>query len=117
MPNWTFLTNHALVLSLLASHPRITALDLAEAIGIRERATWKIIADLEADGYIRKKRKGRGNTYTVNLDMPLRHEMHQQVAIGNLLETLACKRIAGSTQSPGSRVRGTAVRLRQKGTG
>ena len=88
MPKWTFLTNHALVLSFLARHPRITAVELAQAIGIRERAIRKIIADLQADGYIRKKREGRGNTYTINLDLPLRSETHQHVAIGNLLETL-----------------------------
>ena len=110
MPKWTFLTNHALVLSFLARHPRITAVELAQAIGIRERAIRKMIADLEADGYIRKKREGRGNTYTINLDLPLRHETHQHVAIGNFLEALAWERIEGSHQSPKPRVR----RLKQR---
>ncbi len=100
MSEWTFLTNHALVLSFLAKHPRITALDLAEAIGIRERAIRRIIADLEAAGYIKKKKDGRRNTYTINLDMPLRHETHQHVAIGNFLEALAWERVAGGATRP-----------------
>lgn len=109
MSEWTFLTNHALVLSFLAKHPRITALDLAEAIGIRERAVRRIISDLEFAGYIKKKRDGRRNTYTINLDMPLRHQTHQHVAIGNFLEALAWERVAGNgaLPEPGGRRSGT----------
>ena len=61
MPEWTFLTNHALVLSLLAKQPRTTAWELATAIGITERAVCRIIADLDAAGYIGKKKEGRGS--------------------------------------------------------
>jgi DNA-binding MarR family transcriptional regulator len=57
MSEWTFLSNHALVLSYIAHHPRITARELANAIGITERATRKIIADLLETGYIAKKRE------------------------------------------------------------
>ncbi len=49
MAEWTFLTNHARVLSFIAKHPSITALELSNSIGITERATRKIIADLEAN--------------------------------------------------------------------
>jgi len=88
MSEWRFLTNHALVLSFLAKNPSVTVLEIAQAIGIRERATSRIIADLEAAGYIRKKREGRVNTYTLNADLPLRHHAYQHVTVGNLLETL-----------------------------
>lgn len=105
MSEWTFLTNHALVLSLLAKHPRITALDLAESIGVRERAIRRIIADLEAAGYIKKKKEGRRNTYTIDLNMPLRHQTHQHIAIGNFLEALAWERVAGNPPPPRPRGR------------
>ena len=88
MSEWKFLTNYALVLSFLARNPHITALEVAQAAGIRERTTRKIIADLEAAGYVTKKKEGRGNTYSVNLNMPLRHHAHRHVAVGHLLETL-----------------------------
>ncbi len=100
MSEWKFLTNHALVLSFLAKNPSVTVLEIAQAIGIRERATSRIIADLEDAGYIRKKREGRVNTYTVDADLPLRHHAFQHVAVGNLLETLGWDE-PEPTQSPG----------------
>ncbi|HUU64318.1 MAG TPA: winged helix-turn-helix transcriptional regulator [Dehalococcoidia bacterium] len=62
MADWTFLTNHARVLSFIAKHSSITALELSNSIGIAERATRKIIADLEACGYISKRKVVRRNT-------------------------------------------------------
>jgi len=61
MPEWSFLTNHVLVLGLLAKQPRTTAREMATAIGITERAVRRIIADLDAAGYIGKKKEGRGS--------------------------------------------------------
>ena len=88
MGEWTFLTNHALVLSFLARHPRITARDLSAAIGITERATRKIIADLDAAGYITKKREGRRIRYRINSELSLRHETHRDTAVGEILKVL-----------------------------
>ena len=92
MLEWTFLTKHALVLSLIAKQPRITALVLALAIGITERAVRRIIADLYADGYISKKRIGRGVRYGINPDLSLRHSTHRKIAIGDFLGALGWKR-------------------------
>jgi len=91
MPEWTFLTNHALVLSWLARHPRITALEISSEVGITERATRKIIADLEVEGYIEKKKEGRRIKYRINSEMPLRHVTQQDVAIGDFLEIMGWK--------------------------
>ena len=92
MPQWTFLTNHAMVLSYISRHPRTTALDLAIAIGITERATRKIIADLLAEGYITKKREGRRSRYRINPDLPLRHPSQGETVVGELLQALGWKR-------------------------
>jgi DNA-binding transcriptional ArsR family regulator len=92
MPGWKFLTNHALVLCLIAQQPRITAREISANIGITEKATRNIINDLEADDYITKKREGRRIRYTIDPEMPLRSEMQQDKAIGDLLETLGWKR-------------------------
>jgi DNA-binding transcriptional ArsR family regulator len=92
MPEWTFLTNHALVLSYIAHHPRITARDLANAIGITERTTRKIISDLLETGYITKKKIGRRNRYRVEPDQGLRHPGHDETAVGELLEVLGWRR-------------------------
>ena len=92
MPGWKFLTNHALVLCLVAQQPRITARDIAATIGITEKATRNIINDLEADGYVDKKKEGRRIRYRIDPDMPLRHEIQQEKPIGDLLEVLGWKR-------------------------
>jgi predicted transcriptional regulator len=92
MPGWKFLTNHAMVLCLIAQQPRITAREISATIGITEKATRNIINDLEADGYITKKREGRRIKYSFDPDMPLRSEPQQDKAIGDLLETLGWKR-------------------------
>jgi DNA-binding MarR family transcriptional regulator len=47
---WVFLTNHAHVLLCIAQDPRSRARDIAGQLGITERATQRILADLIADG-------------------------------------------------------------------
>jgi len=92
MHGWTFLTNHGLVLSVLAKYPRITGRELAATVGITERATRKIISDLEAEGYIAKKKEGRGIRYRINPDLPMRHETYEDTAIGDFLKALGWKK-------------------------
>jgi DNA-binding transcriptional ArsR family regulator len=92
MPEWTFITRHAVALSLIAKSSRITALELGAAMGLTERSVRKIIADLAAAGYISKKREGRGVRYRVNPDLSLRQDTHLEIAIGDLLKFLGGKR-------------------------
>jgi len=92
MAEWTFLTKHALVLSLIGKHPNITGHELAEAIGTTERQIRKIIADLYSCGYISKERVGRGLKYSINTDMKLRHDTHQEIVVGDFLAVLRVKR-------------------------
>jgi predicted ArsR family transcriptional regulator len=91
MKEWTFLTNHALVLVYLAKHSQITALELSMSIGITERAVRKIIADLEGEGYIGKTKEGRRVKYSINQKLPLRHQTQQDKSIKKLLEALGWK--------------------------
>ncbi|MDD4859479.1 MAG: helix-turn-helix domain-containing protein [Dehalococcoidales bacterium] len=88
MSDWTFLTNHAIVLSFLAKTLKITARELAIAIGITERTVRKIIADLDEAGYITKHKEGRYIRYSVNPDLSLRHHTHQDVIVGDFLKIL-----------------------------
>lgn len=92
MPGWKFITNHALVLCQIAQHPRITMREISLTIGITEKATHRIITDLESDGYVTKIREGRRLRYLVNSDLRLRGEILQDKAVGDLLEVLGWKR-------------------------
>ena len=88
MPEWTFVTNHALVLSFLAKQPRITAREMSSQIGITERTVRKIIADLDAAGYITKKKQGRGVRYRINPELSMRHDVNREIAVGDFLRAL-----------------------------
>jgi DNA-binding IclR family transcriptional regulator len=85
---WTFLTNHAQVLLCLAETPDIRLRDVAERVGITERAAQRILADLVESGYVRSTRVGRRNHYTVNRGHAMRHSAQLGYEIGVLLEAL-----------------------------
>ena len=87
-PRWTFITNHGLVLSYLSNTPRSTAREIANYIGVTERTTHKIISDLEAEGYIERRKSGRRNVYTVDHNLPLRHHTKQDIMVSELLGVL-----------------------------
>ena len=92
MPEWTFLTNYALVLSYLAKQPSITAREISIDCGITERSIRKIIANLDEAGYIRKRRVGRGMRYRINPDLLLHHDTYNEIAVGDFLQALGWKR-------------------------
>jgi DNA-binding MarR family transcriptional regulator len=85
---WAFLTNHAHVLVCIARDPEIRARDIAEQIGITERAAQRILADLIADGYVIRRKVGRRNQYRINTRGHLRHPLLRDLSIGPLLEVL-----------------------------
>jgi DNA-binding transcriptional ArsR family regulator len=98
MPGWKFVTNHALVLCQIAQQPQITMREISLTIGITEKATHRIITDLESDGYVTKIREGRRLRYRINPDLSLRDELLQDKAVGDLLEVLGWKGRRRQTQ-------------------
>jgi DNA-binding transcriptional regulator PaaX len=86
---WTFLSNHAHVLVCLARDPASRLRDVAEHVGITERAVQKIVSDLEAAGIVRRQRVGRRNRYDLELDRPLRHPLEAHRSVRSLLELVS----------------------------
>ncbi len=82
---WTFLSNHGHVLVAIAADPEGRCRDIAERVGITERAAQSIISDLVAGGYVERERVGRRNQYRINPDRPLRHQVEAPHSIGELL--------------------------------
>ena len=82
---WTFLTNHAHVLILLERNPEATMREVAEQVGITERAVQRLVAELEEAGVLSRKRQGRRNVYSVNADKPLRHPVESHRNVSDLL--------------------------------
>jgi winged helix-turn-helix DNA-binding protein len=85
---WGFLTNHAHVLLCVARDARSRARDIAEQVGITERAAQRILADLIADGYVTRTKVGRRNQYKVNPDGYLRHPLFRDLSVGPLIDVL-----------------------------
>jgi DNA-binding MarR family transcriptional regulator len=85
---WAFLTNHAHVLLCIARDPQSRARDLAEHVGITERAAQRILADLIADGYVTRTKVGRRNHYKINPRGHLRHPVLRDLSVGPLIEVL-----------------------------
>jgi hypothetical protein len=62
--------------------------ELADRVGIGERAAQKIIGDLVRDGYLLRIKEGRRNRYEVNRAADLRHPLFAHLEIGPLLDAL-----------------------------
>lgn len=74
---WTFLTNHAHVLFVLAQDPLARHRDVAAKVGVTERAVVRIVGELVAAGYVTVRREGRRNHYAVHGERPLRHPIER----------------------------------------
>lgn len=82
---WTFLTNHAHVLLCLARDPEIRLRDVANLVGVTERAVQRIVRDLEDGGYLLRKKQGRRNSYDIDLHLPLRHPIERHCEVAKLV--------------------------------
>src|SRR3954466_7991896 len=85
---WHVLTNHGNVLLCVARDPTIRISELADRVGIGERAAQKIVGDLVRDGYLLRLKEGRRNRYEVNRSAELRHPLFADLEIGLLLDAL-----------------------------
>ena len=83
--DWTYLTNHTHVLICVYRDPHVRTRDIAEAVGITERATQAIVADLVASGCLTRTRDGRRNLYHVDTSAPFRHPLEAHRTVGELL--------------------------------
>lgn len=86
--SWRFVTNHTQVLLCIASDPDVRLRDVADTVGITERAAQRILADLVEEGYVTRERVGRRNRYAVNEDLRMRHPSQFDHEVGELLELL-----------------------------
>ena len=88
VPDWTFLTNHAHVLFCIAQDSEIRLRDVAERVGITERAVQRIVTELEDGTYITRHRNGRRNSYIVHKNLNLRHPIESHCSVSDLLDLI-----------------------------
>lgn len=86
--SWTFLTNHGHVLVCIATNPDVRISEIADQVGIGERAAQGIVTDLVEGGYVTRTKVGRRNRYSVNPELPLRHPLERDHQVGELLRAV-----------------------------
>lgn len=102
MNEWMFLTNHARVLLYIAQHPMSTARRIADAVGITERATQRMIRDLDEAGYISRRRVGRNNQYSIHRERRIEGHIIGSIPLARMLECFSRDSIP-STRSAAAR--------------
>lgn len=85
---WTFLSNHGHVLVCIARDPNVRVREIAQAVGVTERAVQRILSELEEAGVIDRARQGRRTRYRVNESLPLRHPIESEHSVGELMRAV-----------------------------
>ena len=85
---WTFLTNHGHVLVCIAQNADVRIAEIADLVGIGERAAHRILGDLINEGYVVREKVGRRNSYRINRDIHLRHQIESAHTVGDLIDLL-----------------------------
>lgn len=89
MADWSLLTNHARLLLAIDSEPGLRIRDMAERLGLTERAIQLILRDLRDSGYVTFRREGRRVFYSVVATKALRSEAVRHRTVGELLRLLS----------------------------
>ena len=84
--SWSLLSNHGLVLIVITRDPHARVRDIAERVGITERAAHRIVADLVGEGFVSRTRVGRRTMYDVHPDRHFRHPALRAEVIGPLMQ-------------------------------
>jgi DNA-binding MarR family transcriptional regulator len=85
---WHFVTSHTQVLLCIERDPDARLRDIAETVGITERAAQRIVKDLVEAGYVTSERVGRRNRYALDRTAHMRHPSQLRHEIGELLDVL-----------------------------
>ena len=81
---WNFLSNHGLVILHIVQNPQVTLREIALGTGLTERAVYQIVRELEESGFIRKRKVGRRNAYTLNERAILDYPAYGQVTVADV---------------------------------
>lgn len=89
MKDWSFITNHGLLLLYILKKSQCTMREMAASLGVTERTICRILEDLREAGYVTWQSSGKGNIYEINSTRGLKHELTREVVLGDLLNLLS----------------------------
>ena len=99
MTEWSFLTNHARALLLIARDPDSRLRDVAASLSVTERTAFGIVSDLTEAGYVVKERDGRRNRYHVQEHLALHDSILRERTIGDVVALFVPDRPGSSAKS------------------
>ena len=73
------------MLLCVARDPNVRVREIAQAVGITERAVQRILSELEDANVIARTRHGRRTHYEINDRVPLRHPIEADHSVGELM--------------------------------
>jgi DNA-binding Lrp family transcriptional regulator len=76
------------VLLFVSQQPEARLRDIAERVGITERAVQKIVRDLQDGGLLSVTKHGRCNRYRVHGRKSLRHELEAHCSVSSLVNLI-----------------------------
>jgi DNA-binding transcriptional ArsR family regulator len=83
--DWNLLSNHGKVLVCLDRDPDVRVSEIAQRVGVKERAVQRILAELRDDGLVTSIRSGRRNRYRIDRR---RRAPWVEAPVGRLLDAL-----------------------------
>jgi predicted transcriptional regulator len=86
--DWAFLSKHSYALLCIARDPDSRLRDVADTLGITERAAYSLVKQLVEGGYLKKTKRGSRNRYEVQREAPMRHPLVRHETIGHLLDAV-----------------------------
>jgi len=98
---WSFLTNHARCLVLIAHDPGLRLRDIAATLDITERSAHGIVTNLAEAGYVLKEKEGRRNRYQIQAHLPLGEGIGRERTIGEVLDLLVDANTANRRRKSG----------------
>jgi DNA-binding transcriptional ArsR family regulator len=72
----------------VVEHPRSTLSDIADAVGVTDRAATSLLRAIEEDGVVTRRREGRRNVYSVDIEALMAHRSYGRFSIGQLAAAL-----------------------------
>ena len=88
MKDWSFITNHGLVLIYILRNCQCTMREMSAALNVTERTIKRILEDLKEAGYVTWQKTGKGNIYEIYSTRGLKHALTREVVLGDLLNLL-----------------------------
>ncbi|MFK8014342.1 MAG: helix-turn-helix transcriptional regulator [Gammaproteobacteria bacterium] len=100
---WTFLSNYAHVVICLAKDSHMRLRDVADHVGITERTAVRLVTQLDEAGIVVRVKDGRRNSYLINTEKHLRHDIEAHCTVGDLLKTVLGEQAVRDLQQAATR--------------